>query len=268
MSNHRPKLEQRNSDMVYMECANERHLPKATCCGCLATFHEFLSKMFFKIGFIIAQHPSYFIMIPVFLSCLAITGIQQLVYEKDPELLFSPSNGQGRAERKVVEALFPIDYSNNFSPSRITRMSHFARFLISAKDNETMLRTSIWEDLMALDEAVKNLTIDWEDETYTFQDVCAKKNGNCLTNQVFNLNEYMYEIENGSMYINYPIMLFPLVLPFSFGGAVVNESEGVLVSAEAIAINYWLNDDNDKYKERFVTSPHYAIKQQNVYFSY
>ncbi|KAB7507922.1 Patched domain-containing protein 3 [Armadillidium nasatum] len=197
----------------------------------------------------IAKNPSYYIIIPVFLSLLGMTGIQRLDYEKDPEYLFSPTNGLGRKERIEIEKVFPVDYANNFDPSRITRISHFARLLITAKDNETMLRVHVWKDLIALDQAVRNISVEYDERNYTFAEICAKRSGKCIDNPVFNLNEFMPEIENRSMWLNYPVMLYPLVLPFFFGGAVVNETEGVLISTEAIALNYWLRDDDKRHKK-------------------
>lgn len=241
-------MESRNCSIEYID---SDQLPQDKCsCNVQMKFHNLMNKTFFKLGYKIASHPGYFILIPIFLSLLGITGIQRLKYEKDPEYLFSPKDGLGRKEREVIERLFPIDYTNNFDASRMTRLSHFARILVSAKDGDTMLRTHVWNDLIALDEAIRNITVEWEDRVFPYEELCARRNEKCIPNLIFNLNEYIPEVENRTLWLNYPIMLFPLVLPFFFGGAVVNETEGVLISAEAIAITYFLRDDNERQKER------------------
>jgi patched domain-containing protein len=42
-------------------------------------------------------------------------------YEIDPEYLFSPSNGEGKSEREVVEQYFKVNYTHRFNVGRITR---------------------------------------------------------------------------------------------------------------------------------------------------
>lgn len=46
---------------------------------------------------------------------------QQVKYEIDPEYLFSPSNGEGKSEREVVEQYFKVNYTHRFNVGRITR---------------------------------------------------------------------------------------------------------------------------------------------------
>lgn len=46
---------------------------------------------------------------------------QQLKYQIDPEYLFSPINGEGKAERAVVEQYFKVNYTHRFNVGRITR---------------------------------------------------------------------------------------------------------------------------------------------------
>lgn len=47
--------------------------------------------------------------------------IQQLKYQIDPEYLFSPVNGEGKAERAIVESYFKVNYTHRFNVGRITR---------------------------------------------------------------------------------------------------------------------------------------------------
>lgn len=47
--------------------------------------------------------------------------IQQLKYQMDPEYLFSPVNGEGKAERAIVESFFKTNYTHRFDAGRITR---------------------------------------------------------------------------------------------------------------------------------------------------
>lgn len=219
-------------------------------CSYFSQFHEFMRAKFFKLGYKIGTNPGHFILIPVFLSLLGFTGLQKLEYEKDPEYLFTPQNGRGYKEKKIIESLFSVDTANNFDPSRVITESSFARIFVSAKDGGTVLRTIVWADMISLDEAIRNITVKWEDRMFHYEELCAKRNYACHPNLVFNLNKYIAAIENKTFWINSTITLVPFVLPFYFGGTVVNETNKSLISAKAISLVYFLQDGTQYQRER------------------
>lgn len=90
--------------------------------GCSKTFMDnFLNRSFYKLGYIVGEHPGYFIIVPILLACICFTGYQRIEYEIDPEYLFTPINGPGKIERAVVEQYFNVNYTHNFNLGRITR---------------------------------------------------------------------------------------------------------------------------------------------------
>jgi patched domain-containing protein len=110
-----------------------------------------LQDFFYNLGYQIGKHPGYFIIVPILLTALCASGFQRMNYEYDPEYLFSPTNGLAKEERATVETYFPTNYSS-FKSSRMTRVGKFGRLIISAKDGGTMLRTSLWNQLLYLDQ--------------------------------------------------------------------------------------------------------------------
>lgn len=92
---------------------------------------DILNRSFYKLGLIVGKNPGYFIIIPVLLTLLMITGYQRIYYEMDPEYLFSPVYGQGKFERKIVEDNFKVNYSHRFNVGRITRAGKFVLLLTS-----------------------------------------------------------------------------------------------------------------------------------------
>lgn len=89
-------------------------------CG-IECIDKWLTKAFYRLGHIVAKHPGYFLLVPVFLTVICITGIQRVQFEIDPEYLFSPEHGPGKTERAIVESHFKMNYSSLFNPTRITR---------------------------------------------------------------------------------------------------------------------------------------------------
>jgi len=93
----------------------------------LAIIDHGLTSLFYKLGVVIGKNPTYFIIIPIFVSLLLGTGLQRLNYVDDPEYLFSPVNGAAKTERQIVEEFFPMNYSGRFDLSRFVRPGRFAR---------------------------------------------------------------------------------------------------------------------------------------------
>lgn len=82
---------------------------------------KLLNRAFYKLGLVVGHHPGYFIIVPVLLTFLCATGYQQLHNNIDPEYLFSPVNGPGKTERRIVEEAFRVNYTDRFNVARITR---------------------------------------------------------------------------------------------------------------------------------------------------
>lgn len=82
---------------------------------------DYLNRAFYKLGLVVGKHPGYFIIVPVLLTLLGMTGYQRIQNNIDPEYLFSPINGEGKYERAVVENNFNVNYTSKFSVARITR---------------------------------------------------------------------------------------------------------------------------------------------------
>jgi hypothetical protein len=89
-------------------------------CG-LTWVDKTLHKSFYHLGVTVGRHPGYFLVVPVLLTLLCVTGFQRLKYEMDPEYLFSPLRGEGKLERAVVETYFKPNYTSRFNVGRITR---------------------------------------------------------------------------------------------------------------------------------------------------
>ncbi|XP_076034549.1 patched domain-containing protein 3-like [Oratosquilla oratoria] len=228
---------------------------KRCCCKCkmgycLEKFDRFLNRIFYRLGEVIARHTGYFIIIPIFLSAILATGFQRIRYEDNPEYLFAPTNGGGRDERLLIESHFSMNFSSNFDPSRITRTGRFARFIVLAHDNGTLLREDVWDEIMMLNELVHEVKITFDEQTYRYDDLCAITRGSCYENNVLDIHELIPEVLNGTFKLTYPTMFNPntfelYLFPLFFGGVNVTEN-GILESARALSIMYWLNTNSEK----------------------
>lgn len=213
-----------------------------------------LGSWFYKLGIRVGQTPGYFIIIPVLLTLLCITGYQRVNYMIDPEYLFSPENGEGKYERAVVESYFKMNYSARFNPTRITRPGRFGRVIVLPKEGDDLLSVEVWHELKLLDEIIRNASIVFgeEQETFSYRDICAKWEGECFENDILNLDKIMDEVVTGELNLTFPIMINPVtwdahIFPVYFGGPVVSD-DGIILKVPSLQLAYFVNADS-KYQD-------------------
>ena len=222
--------------------------------GCLKTlekFDPFLKKQFYKLGFLIANHPGYFIIIPILLSALFATAFQNIPKEEDPEYLFSPINGPAHAERAVIKEFFEMDQNKNYHPMReVGPLLCGNIILVTKNENDSLLIDKVWQNFVDIDEVITNISVTYEDRQYRFEDLCAKFDSECIGNGILGLKEILPDVMNGTTKLTFPFMLNPktfdsYVFPGLFGGIDVSD-DGVMVSARAAQLAYMLRNDNER----------------------
>ncbi|XP_014293320.1 patched domain-containing protein 3 [Halyomorpha halys] len=213
-----------------------------------------LGSWFYKLGLTVGHTPGYFIVIPILLTLLCITGYQRVHYMIDPEYLFSPENGDGKYERAVVESFFKMNYSARFNPTRITRPGRFGRVIILPKEGDDLLSVEVWRELRILDEIIRNASITFgeDQEVYTYREICARWEGECFDNDILNLDKIMDDVVTGALNLTFPIMINPVtwdahIFPVYFGGPVVSE-DGVIEKVPSLQLAYFVNADS-KYQD-------------------
>ncbi|KAK0078399.1 hypothetical protein PV325_002536 [Microctonus aethiopoides] len=219
---------------------------------CKLTFvDDFLNRTFYKLGFIVGHNPGYFVIIPVLLSCICITGYQRIHYEIDPEYLFSPINGPGKFERAIVEEHFKVNYSNRFSVGRITRPGRFGHLIIIPKDgSNNMLRRVIWDELKQLDDIIHNITAYHEGKSFTYEKVCARWLDECFNNDILDLVHVIDSVESRELNLTFPVMFNPVtfdthLFPVYFGGSVIDE-DLIINSVPAVQLGYFIAVDDEQ----------------------
>lgn len=212
---------------------------------------EGLRSFFAWLGYNVGKRPGYFIIVPIPLTALCASGFQRISYEADPEYLFSPVDGEGKFERAQLEKHFPTNFSA-FDPARISRYGRFGRLLIKARDNGTLLRTEVFQQILYLDYLVQNLTIVGDNGYgYNFVDLCALViTGGCWQNDILNIGKFMPEIETGEMVLTYPIWFDPdtfqrVTFPSFTGDLTLNPEDSTVAEIKYIALNYFLNSATD-----------------------
>ncbi|XP_071634893.1 patched domain-containing protein 3 [Temnothorax longispinosus] len=212
----------------------------------LTCVDDFLNRAFYKVGLVVGRHPGYFVIVPILLACICFTGYQRIHYEIDPEYLFSPINGPSKTERAIVEQYFKVNYSHQFDVSRITRPGRFGRVIVIPKDGgHNMLKSAIWQELQQLDWLIRNVTAKYEDEVFTYEQICARWLDDCFANDILDLRVIMKDVERRDVNLTFPWVFNPvntgeaLVLALKFGGSVVN-ADSTIESTPSVQLAYFI----------------------------
>lgn len=158
------------------------------------------------------------------------------------------SKDLGPVRRRSLSIFFSIfEKSVSFSPLRL---------FVVALDGGTLLRTSVWDEIRALDKVIHDLRFEWDEEELSYGVLCARWEDECYENDVLELgnNGLMDKIEAGNISLTFPIMLDPetfktYAFPFFFGGTKVSNVSTIL-SVKALQLNYFLGVNTPKQDRR------------------
>lgn len=209
-----------------------------------------LSFTFSHIGYHIGSYPQAYIAIPFLLSLICATGFLNISLVTDMEYLFIPSNTRSERERSAIESLFPVNNSEVYF-GRITRFDSYGSILIVPKNETFMLDEYIIDDLLKLDNLVKNISIIWNNNFVRYEDLCCKLyEGKCFDFSSL-LLKLKAGVNNDMCNIKYPIdkrFGTAVMTAYSIGGEVLQE-ESCVKNFKAFRLFYLL-DANTKEKKQ------------------
>ena len=61
----------------------------------------------------------------------------------------------------------------------MSRVGKFGRVIITASDGGTLLKTSLWNQIIELENIVYGINVEYEGLNFQYEDVCAKWDGIC-----------------------------------------------------------------------------------------
>lgn len=67
--------------------------------------------------------------------------------------------------------------------------------IVIPKDgNDNMIRREIFQEMRQLDDLIQNATVNFEGETFTYKDACARWENECFANDILNLDYLMDDV--------------------------------------------------------------------------
>lgn len=198
-----------------------------------------LSLAFEKLGSVVGRHPCVFLLVALYVAAALGAGFVFLQEREanDIEDQFTPINGPAKLERAFVVETFP--QSEEFSQLRLTSDGTYASLIITDLHGENILTVPAFNDIIELDRQVKKITTG-----NTFENLCAKTKGRCMSNAILDIINYN-ATEIVSSNITYP-MNNNMFLGSSIGGVELKPDSSEISSAKAVRLFYFLDEEKTK----------------------
>lgn len=196
-----------------------------------------ISLAFEKLGRFIGKYPVVFLI----LTCVAAAGLGSgFIFLTDREAndiedQFTPVNGPAKQERKILEEFFP--QTEEFSHLRLSSDGCYASLIITGLERENIWTEAAFTDIIELDRQVKNITAG-----DTFENICAKTKGKCVSNAILDFINYNPG-EINFITIRYPVNNGTF-LGTTVGGVELKTGSSNISSAKAIRLFYFLKEEN------------------------
>lgn len=79
-------------------------------------------------------------------------------------------------------------------------LGRFGRLIITTKDGDrNLIRREVFQELRTLDDMIQNATVTYEDDLFTYRDVCAKWENECFQNDILNLDYLMDDVSSATV---------------------------------------------------------------------
>ncbi|XP_023210381.1 patched domain-containing protein 3-like isoform X1 [Centruroides sculpturatus] len=202
----------------------------------------FLSKKFRQLGLCVGNNPSYFIVIPMIVSVVLATGLHKWHEETSVKYLIAPKNTRHVTEEASIESLFPMNLSSDAYMERMNREPNVAVVLVKAKDEGSVLRRDVFQEIIQLDKTVQNIKTA---ENFTYKDLCARNNKRCFENSILLMQNEIEMMENNTYSIKYPLSKkdkYDFQLTSLFLGGVEKNADDYVKSAKVLRLVYYFND--------------------------
>ncbi|KAM9789858.1 patched domain-containing protein 3 [Neosynchiropus ocellatus] len=200
-------------------------------------------RLAFEImGGFVGVHPWWFLITPLVFSAGLGSGFYFLQerMSNNIEDQFTPVDGQAKMERRYIQETFPSN-SSMFSSLRLSTSGCYAALIASTDGN--ILSEELLEEILDLDFKIRSMLVEFNQSTFSYEDVCARVAGSCFSNDILEMIEHQAS-NIQTLDLTYP-WFNNTPLHLSLGGVHVTDS--VVKRAEAMQLRYYLTEV-DKHK--------------------
>lgn len=225
------------------------HISAVVMVSCITGCIEKPVRLCFEsVGKFVGLHPWWFVTLQLAVSTGLGGGFYFLNDLKSNDIVeqFTPKNGRAKVERRFFQETFP-QIDSQFSIIRLNSDGVFASLIFSCQTN--ILRAAALEEIIRIDGEVRRITSARDAQQFVFSDICATVNGTCNSNVMLDVLDY-----NASN-ITYPVYChseFNCIHMGNIIGKVEVDHNGVVRSAKAMRLFYYLQDSNNTLEDAWL----------------
>lgn len=78
--------------------------------------------------------------------------------------------------------------------------------IVSKDEDENLLRMAVWKELRMLDDIIQNTTVDYDGETFSYRQICARWENECYSNDILNLDFILPDVSHQSAVTNFNVL--------------------------------------------------------------
>lgn len=200
-------------------------------------FNKFYENKFFILGQHIGNKPYLFILFSFILTGLCSLGFIRLNMVTDTDVLFVPTDSKSIPDGKIVAKLLPMDYDEYYLHQDYD-LGIFGDVIFMPNDYGNIARPIVRKELSRIYELIQKVNVTYNNRTYYYKDLCAKRNGQCVTEGDIFFQETFWQRLNNKQLDKYLLQNLYTdddgvahLLPFIFGKNIqLNPKEGRLLA--------------------------------------
>ena len=151
--------------------------------------------------------------------------------------LFIPTDSKSVKDRNIIANILPMNYDEYYLHQDYD-LGIFGDVMFIAKDQGNIVRLAVRNELQRIYILMQNINVTYNNQTYFYKDLCAKRNGQCVTEGDIFFRETFWQRLKDKQLQKYLVADMytdddgvPNLLPFTFGRNLeVNLTKGILTA--------------------------------------
>ncbi|XP_012938836.1 patched domain-containing protein 3 [Aplysia californica] len=201
---------------------------------------------FYKYGHFLGSHPAPFLVLPLLICSGLAVGFLFYNPETDVEKLYAPMDSRAVKDRSRVEAAFPDLSGTNFDPFSTNRLIAQAVTIFRSRNEHAIFTEEVIEELSNFYDSVWEIRIQDDGKNYTYNDLCAVKDGVCAVDGAFLFSAFFKGMLSMNA-VTFPVWSGIEAMDLQLYFSDVNVSrDGILQAAGSYKMAFPLRTDTEK----------------------
>jgi hypothetical protein len=158
--------------------------------------------------------------------------------------LFIPIGSQSMRDRDIIAKILPMKYDNYYLHQDYD-LGIFGDVIFLTKDRKGIDRLNVRRELKRIYELIQKINVTYENKTYFYQDLCAKRNNRCVVDGEMFFRETFWQRLKNKQLDRYLLNGFytddddePNLLTFIFGKHLELRTQDGTLSAKVLKLHF------------------------------